>query len=497
MLARIENRFSLLSEGPRDRPDRQRTMHGAISWGHNLLDDSERELFARLSAFAGGFTLEAADEVCGTPGSDTLERLASLVDKSFIRQDAASDGEPRFSLLETIRDFGRDRLVERGETAAIRERHARCFARLAHQADEASKESQVAWLDVLDREHQNMRLAIEWALEQRDTREALHIAGSLWWFWYLRGHYTEGRRWLGKALAREAADELPASARALTGAGVMAFLQCDYDEATALLGRSVDLSRATGDKRNRAQALQFLGSIARERGNYEHAIDLHQFALTIFSDLGDATGIARSLNYVGFSSWLKGDFERAATVCSETLATFNASRDGEGTSWSLLNLAAVALYKGNYEGAMKLAKQSLAAAREARFREGIAWALDILGRVSRQRGDIDRGEAFLRLSLENHVELGDRWRTASVLEALAGYALDRGELERAAKLFGAARVIRDLLKTPVPAAERPRFEADLRMLEALASRADIDAAGVVGRSWRLADTVAFALRHER
>ena len=410
---------------------------------------------------------------------------------------AAPPAAPRFSLLETIRDFGRDRLVERGETAAIRERHARCFARLAHQADEASKESQVAWLDVLDREHQNMRLAIEWALEQRDTREALHIAGSLWWFWYLRGHYTEGRRWLGKALAREAADELPASARALTGAGVMAFLQCDYDEATALLGRSVDLSRATGDKRNRAQALQFLGSIARERGNYEHAIDLHQFALTIFSDLGDATGIARSLNYVGFSSWLKGDFERAATVCSETLATFNASRDGEGTSWSLLNLAAVALYKGNYEGAMKLAKQSLAAAREARFREGIAWALDILGRVSRQRGDIDRGEAFLRLSLENHVELGDRWRTASVLEALAGYALDRGELERAAKLFGAARVIRDLLKTPVPAAERPRFEADLRMLEALASRADIDAAGVVGRSWRLADTVAFALRHER
>ncbi|MGK2856805.1 MAG: protein kinase domain-containing protein [Thermoanaerobaculia bacterium] len=496
MLARIENRFSLLSGGPQDLPDRQRTMYGAIAWGHNLLDDAERVLFARVSVFAGGFTLEAAEEVCAAPGGDTLERLASLVDKSFVRQDAASDGEPRFSLLETIRDFGRDRLAESGETAAIREKHARCFARLAHQADEASKESQVAWLDILEREHQNMRLAIEWALEQHDAKEALHIAGSLWWFWYLRGHYTEGRRWLGKALAREATGELPASARALTGAGVMAFLQCDYDEATSLLDRSVELSRATGDQRNRAQALQFLGSIARERGDYDHAIDLHQFALTIFGDLGDSTGIARSLNYVGFSSWLKGDFERAATVCGETLATFNASRDGEGTSWSLLNLAAVALYQGNFENAMKLAKQSLAAARTSRFREGIAWALDILGKVSRHRGDLERGEAFLRLSLENHVELGDRWRTASVLEALAGYAVARGEAERAAKLFGAARAIRDQLRTPVPLAERPAVDADRETLETLAPAVDLEAADLVGRSWRLSEAVAFAQRKE-
>lgn len=493
MLSRLENRFAFLSGGPTDLPDRQRTMYGAIAWGHNLLDDDERALFARLSVFAGGFTLDAAEEAGGAKG-DTLDLLASLVDKSFVRQDAASDGEPRFSLLETIRDFGHDRLAEAGAVAETRETHARHYARLAHRAEEASKESQVAWLDILDREHQNMRLALGWALEQSDAREALRIAGSLWWFWYLRGHYTEGRRWLGRALARDPSKKLPARARALTGAGVMAFLQCDYDEAAALLEESVDLSRVTGDLRNRAQALQFLGSVARERGDYDHAIDLHQFALTIFGELGDSTGVARSLNYVGFASWLKGDFERASTVCGETLATFNASRDGEGSSWSLLNLAAVALYLGNYEIGMKLAKQSLAAAREARFQEGIAWALDILGRLSRHRADLDRGEAFLRLSLEHHFELGDRWRTASVLEALAGYAVERGRNERAATIFGAARALRDQLGTPVPLAERGRVEADVAALTASFAQSDREAAELVGRSMPLADAVAFALQ---
>jgi len=495
MLSRLENRFSLLSGGPTDRPDRQRTMYGAIAWGHNLLDDIERTLFARLSVFAGGFTLDAAEDVCGA-GGDTLEILASLVDKSFVKQDAASDGEPRFSLLETIRDFGHDRLAEAGEVEATREKHARHFARLAHRAEEASKESQVAWLDILDREHQNIRLALEWAIAQSDAHEALRIAGSLWWFWYLRGHYAEGRRWLGRALARDAARKLPVRARALTGAGVMAFLQCDYAEAATLLEESVDLSRQTGDLRNRAQALQFLGSVARERGDYDHAIDLHQFALTLFGQLGDSTGVARSLNYVGFSSWLKGDFERAATVCGETLATFNASQDGEGSSWSLLNLAAVALYEGNYESGMKLAKQSLAAAREARFQEGIAWALDILGRLSRHRGDHDRGEAFLRVSLEHHFELGDRWRTASVLEAIAGYAVDLGQTERAATLFGAARAIREQLGTPVPLAEKATVETDLATLASAMPVADRESAELVGRSIRLADAVAFALRRE-
>jgi len=219
-----------------------------------------------------------------------------------------------------------------------------------------------------------------------------------------------------------------------------------------------------------------------------------RFPWTPFGKLGDSTGVARSLNYVGFSSWLKGDFDRAATVCGETLATFNASQDGEGSSWSLLNLAAVALYEGNYESGMKLAKQSLAAAREARFQEGIAWALDILGRISRHRGDRERGEAFLRVSLEHHFELGDRWRTASVLEAIAGYAVDLGETERAATLFGTARAIRDQLGTPVPLAEKATVEADLAALAGATPTADREAAELVGRSMRLADAVAFALR---
>lgn len=448
MLSRVDHRLKLLSGGSRDLPERQQTMRAAISWGYQLLDEADRRLFATLSVFRGGFSLEEAERLCE---DDPLDGISSLIDKAFLRRDPASTDEaPRFAMLETIREYGLEVLTEQARDVEVRRAHATLMASLAEENE----------LDVerLDADDDNFRTAIEWATRSGDVELALRLGASLWWSWYLRGHYSEGRRALDAILALPDGEGIAIRAKAQTGAGRMAFLQCDYDRATALLDSSIDLSRAHGDLMSLAHALQFRGSIARERGEYEHAIDLHLLSRTIWSDLEDRTNVGRSLNYVGFASWLNRDFARTFELCEGTLQLFRDRRDTEGVVWSLLNLAAASLYSGKLDRAEERLEECLSWSRTGLFKEGIAWSLNLLGTVQRARGASRHAEMILQDSLRLHWELGDRWRSSSVLEALGG-------LRRDARLLGAASLLRSRLGTPVPPVERAQLDADLASLD--------------------------------
>jgi non-specific serine/threonine protein kinase len=443
MLARVGSRFKLLSSGASDLPERHQTMRAAISWGYNLLDDAEKELFATLSVFRGGFSLEAAERIAG---DDVLDGLSSLLDKAFLRRDPAGrDDAPRFVMLETIREYGLECLDERGRRGQVQLAHARVMTQLAEENELQS--------EVLAADADNFRTALECALDAGDAELALRLGASLWWFWYLRGFYNEGRRWLDQILALPGGEEIDVRAKAMTGAGAMAFLQCDYDKATALLDAAIDFARAHGDPMSLAQSLQFRGSIARERAEYEHAIDLHQLSRTLWEELEDRANAGRSQNYIAFCSWLSGDFARTLELCKGTLQLFRARRDVEGVAWSLLNLAAANFYSEQLSEAEARLEESLAWSRAGGFKEGIAWSLNLLGLVQRRRGDAGSATA-LKDSLRIHWELGDRWRTASLLESLGGITRD-------ARLLGAAAALRAQLGAPVPPAEAVQVEADV------------------------------------
>ncbi len=444
MLARVENRFGLLAGGSRDLPERQQTMRAAISWGYQLLTESEQQLFASLAVFRGGFTLEQAERLVGDPF--VLDGISSLLDKAFLRRDPASqDDEPRFMMLETIRDYGLEVLAEQSRDADLRRAHALLMTAIAEENE----------LDVekLSGDDDNFRTAIDWVVSVRDAELALRIGAALWWSWYVNGHYVEGRRALDAILSVADGDDVPVRAKAQTGAGAMAFLQCDYDRAIELLESSIVLAKRHGDPMSLARSLQFRGSIARERGEYEHAIDLHLLSRTIWAELEDPANVGRSLNLVAFSSWLSGDFARTNELCEGTLQLFRDRKDTEGVVWSLLNLAAASLYSGNPRSAEQRLDECLSWSRAGGFKEGIAWSLNLLGCALRARKE-PRADSILQDSLRLHWELGDRWRSASVLEALGG-------VRRDPHLFGAAARLRAQLGAPVPPVERAQFHLDV------------------------------------
>jgi len=443
MLARVGSRFKLLAGGARDLPERHQTMRAAIAWGYNLLDDAEKELFASLSVFRGGFSLEAAELLAG---DDVLDGISSLLDKAFLRRDPAGrEDAPRFVMLETIREYGLECLAERGRRSQAQLAHARLMARIAEENELQT--------DLLAIDEDNFRTALESAVEARDAELALRLGASLWWFWYVRGIYSEGRRWLDRVLAVPGGTEIPIRSKAMTGAGALSFLQCDYDEATAFLETSIGLARRHGDPTSLAHSLLFRGSIARERGEYDHAVDLYHLSRTLWNELEDRANAGRALNYIGFASWLNRDFAQTFELCESTLQLFRDRHDVEGVVWSLLNLTAALFYSGKLEAAEERLNECLAWSRAGGFKEGVAWSLNLLGLILRARDD-DTAVVMFKDSLRIHWELGDRWRSASLLEALGGVCRDP-------RLLGAAAALRKHLGAPAPPVERPQLDADV------------------------------------
>jgi predicted ATPase len=447
LLARLEHRLQVLVGGPRDLPARQQTLRDTLAWSYELLDMAEQMLLRRLATFVGGCTLEAAEAVCsasGDLGGGVLEGLAALVDKSLLRQDAQADPhagnlEPRVVMLETIREYAWERLTASGEAEALRRRHAAYFLALAESAEPALLgPDQAVWLARLESEHDNARAVLRWAVESAEFEHGLRLAGALWRFWQVRGHLSEGVRWLETLLARDEAGgrrvAAPVRARALKGAGVLAYRQGDYGQAATWLEESLALQRDLGNPEGIAAALNNLGLVAYDLGDYARAAALHAESLALRREVGDTWGSAISLNNLGLVARRQSDYGRARALFEESLALHRELGDEGGSTLALLNLGDVARIQGDHERALGLLEESLALTRQLGDTGHQALALLILGAVAREQGSYGRAAAWLEESLALTRQAGNKGGSALALITLGLVARAQGDYGRAQAL---------------------------------------------------------------
>lgn len=407
--ARLNSRFRLLTGGSRTVLRRHETLQAAMDWSYDLLTDQERALLRRLSVFAGGWTLEAAEAICpgqGLEAADILDLMTSLSDKSLVLVEKRN-GEVRYRLLETIRQYGRDRARDSAETLMVRRRHLEWYLNLAEQGDSALRgPGQEAWLERLETEHDNLRAALEWSSAQPDGAEAeMRLAGALRWFWFIRGYWSEGRRRLDAALARSSGAPTVALNRVLQGAARLARFQGDYDRARALAEDGLASSRRLGDDEGRVWFLISLGAVELHQGDYARAVDFFEESLVLSRALADKGLIGMALGDLAVVARLQGDLER-----SEALLT-----------------------------------ESLALSRDVKDKWRIALALHSLGVVAFRRGDYNRAATLYGESLVLAGQIRDRWIADDCLDGLAAVACARGHYALAARTLGAADVLREML----------------------------------------------------
>ena len=408
MLARLSRRLDMLTAGARDAPARQQTLATTIEWSYRLLERDEQALFAQLSVFAGGWTIEAAEAVVEVE-SDVLDALASLVDKSLIRRGGTA--EPRFAMLETIREYALERLDERDDAQAVRERHLRHFRELAETAEtQIEGEEGTQWVEQLESEHGNFRAALSFGLEAGERVEALALAGALRRFWHVHGHLTEGRRWYEAVL--EPGDDVPPllRAKALNGAGMLAGEQGDLETAAKYFEESVALARTADDPARVGAALSNLGNVALFQGDLERAETLYQEAAASWRQIGERGRLA---------------------IVTE-------------------NLGCVALVRGDLERAIGLFDESLGLARGAGRQRDVATVLRELARAYVLRGDLERAEEVVAESFEIVRRFAEPQAVAECLEGFAGIAVGRGDAERAAFLLGGADALRESIGARLP-----------------------------------------------
>jgi predicted ATPase/transcriptional regulator with XRE-family HTH domain len=500
LLARLEDRFSVLMDEASDLPTRQQTMRRAIDWSYDLLLADERQLFRWLSAFAGGCTHEAAAALGGALSGqpvNLLSGLASLVDKSLLHAEAR-DGVTRFVMLETVREYGLERLTADGEIAAVRRAHAATFLTMAAVEDaDAIGEAHARWLTRLDAEHDNLRAALAWAHEQGEPAIGVRLAAALWRFWYTRGYLREGRSWIETMLALDHAHVAPASARAvaLRGVATLALRLGDTPAAETYARESVAAFRAMGDRRGMASAFNILGNAAFERNDYRQAIAHHSEALALRRATGDGRGVSGLLGNLGRTSRFLGDYENAIAfyregerlhresgntqglasnlgnqghmardcgdplearpLIAESLALYEQMGEQRGIGIALTQLAMIAYDTGDYAGARSYVERSLAIRRQIDDRWGIAQSLAVLGDIASATGDPARAWRCYRDGLMIHVEVGNHLGIAECVERLAGLMVHEQAWADAARWFGTASAIRERIHAPILPVDSP------------------------------------------
>jgi len=461
LLPRLRNRLNLLVGGAQDLPLRQQTLRGTIAWSYDLLDQDEKLLFRRLAVFVGGCTLEAAESVCNAHGDlDTLDGVARLVDKSLLRQEEQADSEPHFLMLETIREYALECLAESGEVESMRRQHATFFLQLAEEADPKVRSAeQATWYRRLEVEHDNLRAALRWTIERQESEMSLRLAGALWAFW--RQHLHEGRGWLEQVLAQPGAKaRTTARAKALLGAGALAFFHGDFLEAHRLLEESVSIGREVGakGKRNLAHALMMLGHMVLLQGNLSAARELAEESKRLFQEVGEAWGLAMALSLLGEATVKRGDPVAARSFLEESVALFRIAGDRQRLVLPIDALGLVALQQGDYAGARARFDEALSLARERGDEPFIADALARLGTVALREGDFQQSARLYQQSLALNRDLGNRDGIAEDLAGLAEAASLAGQPERAAQLLGTVEAVREARNIELPPLRRAEYE---------------------------------------
>lgn len=502
LLGRLEHSLRLLAGGISDLPERQQTMRRVIGGSYDLLHEAEQALFRRLAVFTGGCTLDAVETICRageTHDSDVLNALESLVDKSLLRVEepprgARQDDAPRFTMLETIREFALEQLAESAEEYALRGRHAAYYLALAERAERGwSSPEQAAWLDRLEREHSNLRAALRFAHESGEAEMGLRLAGALWRFWYMHGHMAEGYTQVTRLLALDHGAAPTVRAKALNAAGVLAYGQGHLAAAAAYYEQSLALRRALGDRPGIAASLNNVGILARKQRDLARARALYEESLSIKHDGNDTAGIAVTLHNLAGIARDEGEYERATALLNESLALRRAVGDRWGIGLTLSVLGQVALKQGDWRTARRLLDESLAIKRELGDTAGITLSLRYLAEVAWSRGDLGRAAALYRESLALLRILGTKDDIDECLDGLAAVAAAQGQMERVPLLVGAAAHLRDDAGDDRSADERALMDdAAAAARRALGGDA-FDALWAAGRTMRLERLFAIAL----
>jgi predicted ATPase/class 3 adenylate cyclase len=394
LLRRLERRLELPASRSADVPARQSTLREAIAWSYDLLSDEERRLHARLSVFVGGCTVEAAERVAdpdGELGIDVLEGIASLVDRSLLRESEDNEGEPRFAMLATIREYAREHLRERGEEDEVLRRHALDFARFADEADARVRTgNQLLWFSRLETDHDNLRAALDSSAANGDDETALRLGGALGWFWYAHGHALEGCARLTDLLARTENVPEELRARPMYALGVLLDQRGEPEQAAELVERSLAVFREHGEQERLARALNSLGTIKRSLGDPESARSLLEESIGLRRELGDEPGTAGALSNLGVLAFEQGDLDAAEARFTETLALDRAHGNEWGAAVTQDNLAAVALERGDYERAGELIRDTLVAAQRLADQELIAFGLEKAAVLAAAEGNAAR-----------------------------------------------------------------------------------------------------------
>ena len=498
MLKRLEHRLEFLTGGGRDRPARQQTLRDAIAWSYDLLEANEQKLFRQLSVFVSGCTLEAAETVVGnqTGSISMLDRLRSLLDKSLLFYAEDKNAQARFGMLGMLREFGLEQLEAEGEGEEIRLHHANFFLALAEQA-EASVE-QVEWMDRIEREHDNLRAALEWSKTASETGElCVRLAGALGYFWEVRGHFSEGRARLSAVLSAETAQGQTAGrAKLLARAAELAYRQSDYPATISFAKESLAIYRKLEDQQGIASALVKLGNAATETGNYRTASKSLEEALAIWRDVDDKHGTARALISLGWAALRAGNHALANGRLEEALALSRELGDARSMGFELSGLGEVALRQGDYPRARLLMEESLELRRRLGNKWGVGVSLGMLGWVAMRERDWDRAIGRLAESLEVRQEIGDKGGSAWCIERLAGVAMAQGHAERAVRLFGAAAALRASIGSVIDPADQPNYEKNRNSLRAKLGRERFKVLWEEGFALTLEQAVAYALERQ-
>jgi predicted ATPase/class 3 adenylate cyclase len=409
LLRRLDQSLKLLTSGRRDAEERQRTLRATIEWSYDLLGPSEQQLFGRLALFVDGCLIEAAERV-GDPdrslGIDILDGLDSLVEKNLLRQRTDPDGEPRYWMLETIREYALDRLTDSGERDDAHSRHAHHYLDLAERAKpELTGDKQLVWLHRIHADLDNLRLAFRWFAESGSTDEALRLATAVWRALWLRGYLSEGRQWLRSALAGGEASSERVRIEALRAASFLAHWQDDRADESALAEEALALARRSGHEADLAGALLSTGQAAISLSDFERAEQLLKESLELARELDETRAICMALGSLGTLYRTAGQPGRAREVWRESLPLIRAVGDRYGTAIILFGLAFVAIEEGQPDDAPPILAEALGLARELDYREGIAYFLEGAAALAASRGDPERAAAILGRMRALHAEL--------------------------------------------------------------------------------------------
>ncbi|MCI0696368.1 tetratricopeptide repeat protein, partial [candidate division KSB1 bacterium] len=420
LLGRLGSRLQLLRGGPRDMPARHQTLRQAIAWSYDLLPPAEQTFFQRLAVFVGGCSLEAVEAICNAAdelGFDTLDGLAALIDKSLLRQgqtkdtksDISREGEPRFVMFETIREFALERLQASGDWQATRRRHADFFQAMAEKAEpELTGSKQTLWLNTLEHEHDNFRSVFLWIEETGQAEYGLRLGAAIWRFWIVRGHMKEGRERLAALLALPgAAKPTRERAKVLNAVGTIVHDLGDFITARPLLEESLEIWREINDKKGMATVINNLGWIAAHLGELISASELSGESLTLHAELGDKRGMAVAFNNLSLVAFFQAEFPQARSLQEKSFSLRHEIGDERGIAFSMAWLGWFEVVQGNYEKATSLLESARGKLRKLGDSMIMGFSAWVLTQMALDQGDFDRASKLMLME-ESSVLIKDR-----------------------------------------------------------------------------------------